>query len=180
MVLILALLFTVVPAIEIGLFVTVGAEIGIGNTLAIVLLTGFAGAALAKQQGIRVLTDLQGSLGRGELPTDGLLQGAFVLVGGVLLLTPGFLTDVFGFSCLLPPTRAAMAAGLKAWAAKAIEAGAAQGGGASVGGFRIHVGGAQPGAARHERTVDPTGVRPPAPPGGGRTIDADFRVLEDD
>ncbi len=181
---ILAFLFLTVPIAELALFMTLGGEIGVLNTLLIVAFTGIVGAALARQQGVRVLTELQQTLGRGDLPADGLLQGAFVLVGGVLLLTPGFLTDAFGFACLLPPTRAAMAAGLKAWASKAIEQGTLQAerqaGGFRAGGFRMHVGGVQPGATRQERTLDPAGDRPPAPPGGGRTIDADFRLIPDE
>ncbi len=119
--LLLVVLFTVIPAIEIGLFVTIGGQIGAFATVAVVLFTGIAGAALARSQGTRVLRDVQESLARGEMPTDELVEGALVLFGGALLLTPGFLTDFLGVTCLLPPTRKALAAVLKAQAAKRVQ-----------------------------------------------------------
>ena len=93
--LILLILFTVVPAVEIGLFVRIGGQIGAAATIAVVLFTGVAGAALARSQGTRVLRQIQEALGRGQMPTDELVEGALVLFGGALLLTPD-----------LPPARA--------------------------------------------------------------------------
>lgn len=106
----LLLLFTVVPAIELYLLVSIGNVLGGAATVGIVLVTGLLGAALAKREGLRVLRDWQGSMARGQLPADGITSGLLVLVGGVLLVTPGVLTDLFGLSLLVPPIRRRLAA----------------------------------------------------------------------
>ena len=175
---ILILAFTVIPAIEIGLFVVVGGEIGPLSTVAVVLFTGVAGAALARAQGLRVLQQVQGTLGRGEMPKDGLVEGALILFGGALLLTPGFLTDAWGLACLIPPSRKAMAVVVKRWLAHRIKAtGPGQ---SEVGGWRVWNGGVRPGPAAKEPRIDLGEDEPPAPRGGPRTIDATFSVVEDD
>ena len=102
---VLALLFIVVPAIEIYTLIAVGAEIGAIATLGIIVATGILGAALARNQGVAALRDLQLSFARGTDVGRSLVEAALVLVAGVLLLTPGFFTDAFGFSMLLPPIR---------------------------------------------------------------------------
>lgn len=101
----LALLFIVLPVVELALLLRVGGLIGFWPTLGLVILTGLAGAGLARAQGFRVVSVLQGELAAGRMPGRALLDGACILVGGALLLTPGFLTDAVGFSLLLPPTR---------------------------------------------------------------------------
>ena len=101
----LFLLFTVVPVVELWLLIRIGGVIGAIPTIAGVLLMGAIGASLAKSQGRRVLREWQAAIGEGRLPTEGILEGALVLVGGVLLITPGVLTDVVGFALLIPPTR---------------------------------------------------------------------------
>jgi UPF0716 protein FxsA len=106
----LFLLFTVVPVLELWLLVEVGQLMGAGPTIGLVLLTGLIGAALAKREGMRVIREWQGAMAEARLPKDGVLSGLLVLVGGVLLVTPGMVTDVLGFSLLLPPTRRAIAA----------------------------------------------------------------------
>ena len=107
----LFLAFTLIPLAELYLLVTIGTHIGVGPTIAIVLGTGIAGAWLAKQQGLATLGRIQASLGQGIMPAEELLDGALLLVGGVLLVTPGLLTDLAGLSLLIPPTRTA----LKRW-----------------------------------------------------------------
>ena len=102
---ILFLLFTLVPALELYLLIAIGSRIGATTTIALVILTGIVGAGLAKAQGFLVLQKIQHNLANGQMPALNLTHGAFVLVGGLLLLTPGFLTDVIGFSFLLPFTR---------------------------------------------------------------------------
>ena len=102
---ILFLLFTIVPVLELYLLITVGSKIGVFPTIAIVILTGIWGAGLARMQGFRVLTEIQNQLANGNLPTQELVHGAMVLTGGLLLLTPGFLTDIMGFLLLIPITR---------------------------------------------------------------------------
>lgn len=101
----LALLFTVVPIAELYLLIRTGRVIGADVTILIVLVTGIAGAALAKKQGFKVLGDIRGCMERGEIPGKELLEGILVLAGGVTLLTPGFVTDAVGFTLLIPFTR---------------------------------------------------------------------------
>ena len=173
----LILAFTVVPAIEIGLFVVVGGEIGPLATVAVVLFTGVAGAALARTQGLRVLHQIQETLGKGQMPQNELVEGGLILFGGALLLTPGFLTDAWGLACLVPTTRKLMAVVVKRWLARRIKA---TGPGASeVGGWRVRTGGVQPGPAAQEKTID-LGDAEPVQRAGPRTIDASFSVMSDD
>lgn len=101
----LLLLFTVVPLVEFYLLMTVGSLIGFWPTVGIVLSTGMLGAALAKHEGIRVLRKWQEDMNAGRVPADGVLDGVLILVGGVLLVTPGVLTDALGLALLIPWTR---------------------------------------------------------------------------
>lgn len=101
----LLLLFTVIPVVELYLLITIGQNVGAGPTIALVLGTGFLGAWLARREGSRVLRSWQGSLARGELPKEGVISSVLVLVGGVLLVTPGVVTDVMGLLLLVPWTR---------------------------------------------------------------------------
>ncbi len=101
----LALLFVVVPLLELALLIWIGQVVGLLPTILLVFLTGILGAALARREGLRTLAELQGELARGRLPGQALMDGLAVLVGGAFLLTPGILTDVTGFLLLLPPTR---------------------------------------------------------------------------
>jgi UPF0716 protein FxsA len=100
------ILFTVLPALEIYFLIKIGGLIGAPATLGCVLLTGIAGAALARSQGFRVIGDIQRAFARGVPPARELFHGALVLVGGVVLLTPGFITDLMGLLLLIPPIRA--------------------------------------------------------------------------
>lgn len=102
---ILFLLFILVPPIEIGLFIAVGGRIGLWPTLAIVLVTAIVGARLVSMQGRGVLLSLQTEFAGGQFPARTLAHGAMILVAGALLVTPGFLTDVVGFSLLSPQFR---------------------------------------------------------------------------
>lgn len=104
----LFLAFLLVPIIEIALFIQVGGLIGLWPTLGIVVLTAIAGTMLVRGQGLATLAQLQASLAEGRDPTGHIAHGAFILVAGVLLLTPGFFTDATGFLLLLPPVRAAL------------------------------------------------------------------------
>ncbi len=101
----LFLLFTVVPLLELTVLIKMGTIIGTTNTIALILLTGVGGAALAKSQGLYVISRIQSDLQEGRLPAEELLNGAFVLAGGILLLTPGFITDTMGFILLIPFSR---------------------------------------------------------------------------
>ncbi len=102
----LLLLFTVVPIVELFVLIEIGSRIGGLATVALVLVTGVVGAWLTKLQGFVVLRRLQMETQSGQLPGEALLDGVMVLIGGLTLLTPGFLTDALGLSFLLPGTRA--------------------------------------------------------------------------
>jgi len=101
----LGCLFVVVPLLELALLVWIGQWIGVVPTVGIVAATGLLGAWLARSQGLRTLTDLQLRAARGEIPAQAMMDGTAILVGGLLLLTPGILSDILGFALLLPPTR---------------------------------------------------------------------------
>lgn len=106
---VLLLLFILVPFVEIYVLIEVGARIGAPWTIALVVLTAAIGAALVRRQGLATLSRVQASLDAGALPATELVEGAFLLVAGVLLLTPGFVTDAAGFALLVPPIRRALA-----------------------------------------------------------------------
>ncbi|VEF47338.1 putative integral inner membrane protein [Bacillus freudenreichii] len=101
----LFLLFIVVPALEIGLFILAGKTVGGFATIALIIATGILGAYLAKRQGMEVIRKMQEQVRSGYPPGEALLEGVCVLVGGLLLLTPGFITDITGLFLVLPPTR---------------------------------------------------------------------------
>ena len=101
----LLILFTVVPLVELALLIKLGNVIGLWPTIFIVIGTGVLGAALARSQGTQVISAIRAEVAEGRPPTEGLLNGLLVLVGGVVLLTPGLLTDLLGFSLLIPFTR---------------------------------------------------------------------------
>ena len=120
---ILVLLFTVVPALEIFLLFEIGGRIGALPTFVIVILTGIWGAALAKMQGLSVLHRIQTELNQGQIPGDAIVHGLLVFGGGLLLLTPGFLTDILGFSMVIPGTRHLIAKFLKDFFERSIQNG---------------------------------------------------------
>lgn len=101
----LLILFILVPVVELYVLLKVGGLIGIGPTIALILLTGISGAYLARTQGFDLLRRIQAEMAQGRLPASELLDGAMILAGGILLLTPGFCTDLLGFSFLVPFTR---------------------------------------------------------------------------
>lgn len=109
---IFATLFFVVPFIEIWLLVKVGSVIGALPTIILVVATSVLGAYLLRQQGLATMRRFQNTLQSGQLPAKELLEGVILLVGAVLLMTPGFFTDVFGLICLLPFTRQLVMAAL--------------------------------------------------------------------
>ena len=101
----LVVLFLMVPIVEIYVIVQVGQEIGALPTIALLLVESAIGAWLVRREGRRAWTALQGAVTTGRLPSRELADAALVLVGGTLLLTPGFVTDLFGFFMILPVTR---------------------------------------------------------------------------
>jgi UPF0716 protein FxsA len=103
--LLLLFLFLLLPIAEIYLIVKVGQAIGILPTLAILLLDGFVGAALARSQGRTAWARFNLALAEGRIPARETFDGAMIVLGGALLLAPGFITDAVGFLLLIPPTR---------------------------------------------------------------------------
>ena len=97
--------FIVLPILEMYILIEVGGFIGALNTIGLVLLTALLGLILLRQQGFRTLLNARNKLMQAELPTEELVTGIFLAIGGALLLTPGFVTDFIGFMCLLPFTR---------------------------------------------------------------------------
>jgi len=102
---ILLLIVLVIPFAEIYLLLGVGSIIGAFPTILLVVFTAVLGAWLLRQQGFATFRRFQESLARGEIPAYEMIEGPLILVGGALLLTPGFITDVLGFACLIPATR---------------------------------------------------------------------------
>jgi UPF0716 protein FxsA len=102
---VLALLFVVIPVAEIYVLIQVGQVIGAGWTVLLLIADGVAGSYLLKHQGSRAWTALQQALAAHRMPANELADGALILVGGTLLLTPGFLSDILGAFFILPFTR---------------------------------------------------------------------------
>ena len=109
------LFFVVVPFVELALLLEISDHVGPFHTLAMIVATGIIGGALARWQGTQTIWRLRDQMGRGEIPTTALLDGAMILVAAALLLTPGILTDLFGFSLLMPFCRTFYRRILKNW-----------------------------------------------------------------
>jgi UPF0716 protein FxsA len=105
----LVLAFVVVPLIELVAIIQVGQLIGTPWTIALLVIDSIVGAVLLKRESRRAWSDFREALAAGRWPGDEVTQGGLVIVGGALLLTPGFVTDLVGLLALLPPTRAAIA-----------------------------------------------------------------------
>ena len=101
----LLLAFTVVPLLELALLIWIGQWLGIWETIAVVVLTGVVGAALARREGVRALGRIQANMNQGILPARELVDACMILVSGLLLVTPGVLTDLVGFALLIPAVR---------------------------------------------------------------------------
>ncbi|RIW29737.1 membrane protein FxsA [Bacillus salacetis] len=99
------LFLIIVPALEIGLLILSGQAFGVPATILLIIATGILGAYLAKKQGLQAIRNVQDQIRTGQLPGDVIVDGLSILVGGVLLLTPGFITDALGFTLLFPQTR---------------------------------------------------------------------------
>lgn len=108
----LFLLFAILPIVEIAILINVGEQIGGWYTVAIVILTAFAGAHLVRQQGLSTLMQAQQKMQVGTMPGQEMAEGLLLVIAGVLLVTPGFITDGIGFLLSLPMTRPLIAKGL--------------------------------------------------------------------
>ena len=101
----LFLAFTLIPIIELYLLIEIGTIIGALNTVILVIATGFAGAWLARMQGMQTMIRVRSSLQQGIMPTEELMDALLIFMAGIVLLTPGFITDAAGLLLLIPETR---------------------------------------------------------------------------
>jgi UPF0716 protein FxsA len=102
------LALVLIPLIEIYFLVQVGQQIGTPATILLLIVISVVGAWLVKREGRATWTRLRAAMARGEVPTQEAADGAMILFGGALMLTPGFITDILGLLLILPPTRAAL------------------------------------------------------------------------
>ena len=113
----LFLSFTIIPVVEIYLLIQIGTKFGALTSIVLVIVTGFLGAYLARIQGLQTLVRIQESLREGQMPSGELLDALLIGIAGLVLLTPGFITDTVGFLLLIPNTRTA----IKYWLRRQIE-----------------------------------------------------------
>jgi len=112
---ILFLLFVVIPALEIAAFIEIGSLIGVLPTLAGIVVTAVVGAWVVRYQGLKVLSEAQTALQNHTVPVEPVLHGVFILIAGVLLMTPGYVTDTLGALLLVPPLRLFVARRIWNW-----------------------------------------------------------------
>ena len=117
----LVLLFVLTPLVELAILVYLGTFVGVLYTILIVVATGLIGAFLTKNQGIATFSRIRSNIERGIPPGDELFQGVLILIGGLLLLTPGLITDLAGFLMLIPQTRTIVAKWLRSLVQRKIQ-----------------------------------------------------------
>lgn len=122
----LFLLFTIVPLVELYLLIAIGRILGPVPTIGLVLITGALGAWFARLEGARVIQRWQEAIARHEMPKEGVIDGFLIFVGGLLLITPGILTDIAGLCMVVPPTRRIIARYVRAWFERQIAEGRVQ------------------------------------------------------
>jgi len=168
------LVFVAVPLLEIALLIKLGAVIGFWTTLAIVIGTAVVGTSIMHRQGLQALMNAQNSLAEGKVPLESVVDGAFLLIAGAFLLTPGLITDSVGFLFLIPPFRR----GLARWGFNRF----------IKGGGSIHEKASRTSARRQTSQADFRGPRGPGgtprSPGGktfdsGPVIDGEFERLDE-
>ncbi|MCF6303292.1 MAG: FxsA family protein [Devosiaceae bacterium] len=113
--LVLFTLFVLIPILEIATFIQVGSLVGLPLTLLGIVLTAVIGAILVRQQGFKALNDARENMAQQKSPVEQVVHGVFILIAGLLLLTPGFLTDSIGFLFLIPPLRLSIANRVWSW-----------------------------------------------------------------
>jgi UPF0716 protein FxsA len=117
----LLMIFILVPLIELYFLLEISQFIGVFTTVMIIVFTGAAGVSIAKRQGYQVVNNIRSTLNAGKMPTDDLISALLILIGGVTLLTPGFLTDITGFLLILPGSRDLIAALVKKYFVKYVK-----------------------------------------------------------
>ncbi|MEZ6853363.1 FxsA family protein [Halodesulfovibrio aestuarii] len=145
----LFLLFTLIPILELYMLVSVGSVIGGLPTIGIVIITGIAGAWLARMEGFNTMQKVRQSLNEGAMPADEMVEGLLILIAGLLLLTPGFVTDFAGLALLLPLTRKPFAR----WLRKQFSEAAVRGGSQNHAGFTYYTWHSSGGQQKDEQTV---------------------------
>ncbi|OSQ45831.1 FxsA family protein [Thalassospira sp. MCCC 1A01428] len=165
-------IFVVMPIVEIAVFIQAGELIGLWPTIAIVVLTAILGTSLMRVQGLQTLAKAQQELDQGEMPLGPLFDGVCILIAGILLLTPGFVTDTMGFLLLIPPLRRVIGAGLILKMMKS-------------GKMRMSFGAGSSGRAYRQNdpfggtgTNSAGGSHRQRGPGGGPVIDGDYENLD--
>lgn len=161
---VLFLLFAVMPIIEIALLIQVGGIIGGWNTVGVVIITAFVGAYLVRREGFQTLQSAQSKMQRNELPGKEMVEGLMLVIAGVLLVTPGFVTDIIGFLFVIPGSRHLLAAQLSKHMKMRV---VTQGGFGQAGGF-------------HQSTNDPFRQRDPS--GNGDVFEGEYddKTQQDD
>lgn len=101
----LLIFIILIPAIEISIFILIGTKIGIWSVLMIIILSGLVGMLFVKQEGLKTWEKIQISIRQNIPPTDEIVDGLCIIVGGLFLITPGFFTDILGFLLVIPWTR---------------------------------------------------------------------------
>ncbi|HEX9879198.1 MAG TPA: FxsA family protein [Candidatus Binatia bacterium] len=124
----LFLLFTLVPLVELYILLRIGSYLGALNTILLIVITGVLGALLARLEGIRTMQQIAQNLSQGLTPAEELIDAVLIFIAGLLLLTPGVLTDVAGLLLLFPPSRTLF----KRWLRKKFDRMAASGN------FQVH------------------------------------------
>ena len=102
---IILLILLIIPFVELYLLLEVGSFLGVFPTIIVIIVTGVLGVWLFRQQGFATLKRFQDSLAKGEVPAYEMIEGPILLIGGALLIAPGFFTDILGFACLIPAIR---------------------------------------------------------------------------
>jgi UPF0716 protein FxsA len=144
----LFLLFIVLPLVEILILVKIGMVTSFWVPIAIVIVTGVVGTALARREGWKVLQRMREDVRTGQMPADSLIDGFLVLLAGILFVLPGVLTDVVGIILLFPPTRQLVKRGVAAWFKRNVELHV----GRIRGGYWPNDG--SPIAAEHDKIID--------------------------
>lgn len=122
----LLFLFIATPLVELALLLKMSEWLGWVHTVALVIVTGVIGASMARQQGLSLLLKIQGELNQGMLPAPRMIDGLMILAAGLLLITPGLITDAVGFALLVPPIRKGVKRMLKRWFERKIQQGNVQ------------------------------------------------------
>lgn len=143
----LLLLFVGVPLVELALLIQIGQRIGTLATLALIVFTGLLGAYLARRQGLAVARQVRAEMADGRIPAGPVVDGVLILVAAAVLMTPGVLTDLFGFFCLVPACRGWLKGHLRKRLERAVRRGDL--------GVSVDLGGGSGFARRETRDVTP-------------------------